>query len=70
MKEMELNKKYAPPKDYNEAQQNDPTFFNYQYQKYQQQINNDPVHTDYNAYSAQKSTISSATDREDDNMSK
>lgn len=55
---MELNKKYAPPKDYLEAQQNDPTFFNYQYQKYQQQINNDPVHTDYNAYSAQKSTIS------------
>jgi len=34
MKEMELNNKYKPPQTYMEQQQNDPAFFNYQYQKY------------------------------------
>jgi hypothetical protein len=50
MQEMQVNAKYKPPQTYMENQSNDPAFFNYQYQKYQQQIQNEAVATEYDKY--------------------
>ena len=36
MQEMQVNQKHKLPQQYMENQSNDPAFFNYQYQKYQQ----------------------------------
>jgi hypothetical protein len=46
MEEMAVNK-YKPPSTYMEQQKNDPAFFNYQYAKYANDINNGEVQSTY-----------------------